>query len=109
MGQAILPKLLRCISKPYASDYHCASDMPTGSASPCRATSGAAAASPFALHSNYHNESDLAELEPTFRQVVPIHGQHISSHPPPARAATFGMILIVQGSDVQSKLARPLL
>src|SRR5882724_5027678 len=26
MGQAILPKLFRCISKPYASDYHCASD-----------------------------------------------------------------------------------
>src|SRR6059036_182113 len=33
--------------------------------------------------SNYHYASELAELEPTFRQV-PITGQHISSHPPAA-------------------------
>jgi len=32
---------------------------------------------------NYHDASNLAELESTFRQV-PITGQHISSHPPAA-------------------------
>jgi hypothetical protein len=43
IGQAILPKLLRCIEKMYSSHYHYASDMPTES-TPSPATSRAAIA-----------------------------------------------------------------
>src|SRR6266436_4669804 len=49
MGQAILPKLLRCISKTYSSDYHCARDMPTGFA----------LALPCNLRSRHSRSSDL--------------------------------------------------
>src|SRR6266498_841685 len=54
---------------------------------------------PFQNHSlrNYYNASDVAELEPTFRQV-PITGQHMSSHPPAAKLQHFRMILTVQDS-----------
>jgi hypothetical protein len=40
-------------------------------------------------NNNYHDASDLAELEPIFRQV-PITGQHISSHPPAAEPQHLG-------------------
>jgi hypothetical protein len=66
MGQAILPKLLRCILKPLT---------------------------------NYHDASELAKLEPTFRQV-PITG-HTYRHI--RRAATFGMILIVSKIQISNR------
>ena len=48
MGQGILPKLFRCIQKPYRSDYHYASQITCGCASLSRVISDAAVAEAFA-------------------------------------------------------------
>src|SRR5438552_10185328 len=66
IGQAILPKLLRCIEKMYSSNYHYASDMPQNQDFPPL---------PCAT-SDYYDASQLAELEPRFRHM-PITGQYI--------------------------------
>ena len=62
--------------------------MPIESAITFRATPRVAIAGAVAIHSKTTlvtiiMQVTLAELESTFRQV-PITGQHISSHPPPA-------------------------
>src|SRR5512132_2637278 len=97
MGQGILPKLLRCISKPYASDYHCASDMPTGFALtlPCKPPEPR---QPKLLrgHTNYHDASDMAELVVDISSGADNWATHLVTSGA-GRAATFGMILIVQG------------
>src|SRR4029077_108264 len=69
MGQGILPKLLRCIEKIYTGNYHDASSMPTDSLplewrQPKLLRRGI-----LKLLTNYHDASDLAELESAFRHV----------------------------------------
>ena len=99
MGQAILPKLLRCIHKTYSSSYHYASYMLTQ----IRTEIGEAiAASAAALLTNYQDASHMAELEPTFRQGADTWAKHLVTSAA-GRAATFGMILIVQGFQITNR------
>src|ERR671915_1264670 len=48
---------------------------------------------------NYHDASNLAELESTFRQGADTWAKHLVTSAA-GRAATFGMILIVQGFQI---------
>ena len=57
----------------------------------------AIAASAAALLTNYQDASHMAELEPTFRQGADTWAKHLVTSAA-GRAATFGMILIVQRS-----------
>jgi hypothetical protein len=51
---------------------------------------------------DYHNASDSAELEPTFRQGADTWAKHLVTSAA-GRAATFGMILIVQGFQITNR------
>jgi len=60
-------------------------------------------------HSNYHDASDSAQLESTFRQGADTWAKHLVTSAA-GRAATFGMILIVSKvGGIESQLAQPLL
>jgi hypothetical protein len=68
----------------------------------------AIAGSTAALLTNYHDASDWAALEATFRQVS-ITRQRISSHPPAAELQHCDDPYSFRIADIKSKLARPLL